>query len=57
MKRLKGVHQTSDLTVVESQRTLGMFHLEEQQLFTAVYSAKHVHYLLGVEDKVKESSK
>ena len=52
MKRLtNGTHQTRQS---QMQHTLGMLHFEEQ-LFTAVYSAKHTHYLLGVADKVEES--
>ena len=41
---------------LQMQRTLSILHFGEQ-LFTAVCSAKHAHYLLGVGNKIGESSK
>ena len=41
---------------LETQLTIGMLHFWEQ-LFTVVCSGKHIHFLLGVGDKVWESSR
>ncbi len=54
MRRLtEGVHQTNDF---QMQHTLDMLHFREQ-LFTAIFNAKHAFYLLGVGDNVKALSK
>ena len=51
MKRLtEGVHQT-----VANAAYSGRLHFWE--LYTVVYCVKHAHYLLGVNDKVGESSR
>ena len=42
--------------VMNWQYVLDMFHLGEQ-LFTVVHRGKHAHYLLGVGDKVRKSSR
>ena len=39
-----------------TQCALGMLHVQEQ-LFMAVCSAKHTHYMLGVGNKVRELSR
>ena len=50
------LYKTNVIWKLPMQHTHDMLYFVKQ-LFTAVCSAKHAHNLLGVGDKVKESSK
>ena len=44
------------ISQLQMHHIYGIFHFGEKT-FTVICSAKHVHYLLGVGDKVGESSR